>query len=62
MPQAEPDRVIKEIEEIIGIEAQDALRVSAKNGLGIDDLLEEIIADIPATTRRSQCTITSLDY
>ncbi|MEW6354393.1 MAG: translation elongation factor 4 [Pseudomonadota bacterium] len=47
LPAAEPERVIKEIEEIIGIEAHDALRVSAKTGLGVPDLLEAIIARIP---------------
>ena len=47
LPSAEPDRVIKEIEEIIGIEASDALRVSAKTGVGVEELLEEIIARIP---------------
>jgi len=48
LPQAEPERVIKEIEEIIGLEAQNAVRVSAKQGLGIDDLLERLIESIPA--------------
>jgi len=48
LPSAEPDRVILEIEEIIGIEAHDAVRVSAKTGEGIVDLLEEIIRRIPA--------------
>lgn len=50
LPSAEPERVIKEIEEIIGLDAQDALRVSAKTGVGIDDLLEALIAHIPAPT------------
>lgn len=48
LPQAEPKRVIQEIEEIIGLEAQGALEVSAKTGLGIDELLEYIVARIPA--------------
>ncbi|ADC62653.1 translation elongation factor 4 [Allochromatium vinosum] len=47
LPSAEPERVIKEIEEIIGLEAQDALRVSAKTGVGIPDLLEALVARIP---------------
>jgi GTP-binding protein LepA len=47
LPQAEPERVIKEIEEIIGIDAQHALRVCAKTGEGIHDLLEAIVAYIP---------------
>jgi GTP-binding protein LepA len=48
LPQSEPARVIHEIEEIIGISAQNALGVSAKLGLGITELLEKIITDIPA--------------
>ena len=47
LPQAEPDRVIQEIEDIIGIDAHDALRISAKTGFGVPELLEEIIAKIP---------------
>lgn len=48
LPQADPDRVINEIEEIIGLEAQNAIRVSAKAGIGIEDLLERLITQIPA--------------
>lgn len=48
LPQADPDRVIHEIEDIIGLEAQNALRISAKNGIGISELLERLITDIPA--------------
>jgi len=47
LPQADPDRVIHEIEDIIGLEAQNAVRISAKQGLGIDELLERLIQDIP---------------
>lgn len=47
LPSAEPERVIGEIEEIIGIEAEDALRVSAKTGIGIPDLLEALVRQIP---------------
>ena len=47
LPQAEPDRVIHEIEEVIGIEAKHAVKVSAKLGLGINDLLERLISVIP---------------
>jgi GTP-binding protein LepA len=48
LPSAEPDRVITEIEDIIGIPAHDALRASAKTGEGVDDILEAVIARIPA--------------
>lgn len=47
LPQAEPERVIQEIEEIIGIEASDALAISAKSGLGVEALLERLVAVIP---------------
>ncbi len=48
LPAAEPDRVCNEIEEIIGIDASNALRVSAKSGEGINDLLEQLVNEIPA--------------
>jgi GTP-binding protein LepA len=47
LPQAEPERVIAEIEDIIGVEAHDAIRTSAKSGLGVDDVLEALVARIP---------------
>ena len=47
LPSADPERVIDEIEDIIGIDATDAVRASAKNGVGIDDILEAVIAKIP---------------
>ena len=48
LPQAEPERVRVEIEEVIGIEAGHAVPCSAKSGLGIDDVLEQLVLDIPA--------------
>jgi len=47
LPAADPDRVVTEIEDIIGIEAKDAVRVSAKTGEGVEDLLEELVRRIP---------------
>ncbi len=47
LPSAEPDRVAEEIEDVIGIEAQDAPRISAKNGINIEDVLEAIVEKIP---------------
>lgn len=47
LPQAEPERVIAEIEDIIGLEAHDAIRVSAKSGLGVEDVLEALVVRIP---------------
>ncbi len=47
LPSADPAKVIKEIEEIIGIEAEDAMRVSAKTGENVDELLEELVRRVP---------------
>jgi GTP-binding protein LepA len=47
LPAAEPERVIKEIEDIIGIDAQDALYASAKTGEGVQDIIEAVISRIP---------------
>ncbi|WP_408593964.1 translation elongation factor 4 [Paracoccus marcusii] len=48
LPAAEPDRVKENIEEVIGIDAQDAIPISAKTGLGIPDVLEAIVTRLPA--------------
>ena len=48
LPSADADRVIQEIEDVIGIDAQDAVRCSAKTGLGVRDVLESVIAKVPA--------------
>ena len=48
LPSADPERVKEEIEDVIGIEAHDAPLISAKNGIGIEDVLEQIVAKIPA--------------
>ncbi|WP_108649412.1 translation elongation factor 4 [Dongshaea marina] len=48
LPQADPDKVAQEIEDIVGLDAMDAVRCSAKTGIGIEDVLETIVQDIPA--------------
>ncbi|SFH57316.1 GTP-binding protein LepA [Pseudobutyrivibrio sp. OR37] len=48
LPSADPDRVVEEIEDVIGLEAQDAPRISAKTGLNIHDVLEAIVHQLPA--------------
>ena len=60
LPSAEPDRVIEEIEDIIGIPAHDALRCSAKTGEGVDDVLEAVIARIPAPKGDAQLPLQAL--
>jgi small GTP-binding protein domain len=48
LPSAEPEKVRKEIEDVIGIDASDAVMASAKKGIGIEDLLEQIVHKVPA--------------
>ena len=48
LPSADPERVVNEIEDVIGIEAQDAPRISAKNGINIEEVLERIVKKVPA--------------
>ena len=51
LPSADPDRVKHEIEDIIGLDASDAVLCSAKSGIGIPDILEAIVNKVPAPTR-----------
>ncbi len=48
LPSADPDRVKQEIEDVIGVDASDAVLCSAKTGLGVDDVLEAVVAKVPA--------------
>ena len=50
LPSAEPERVMEEIEEVIGIPADEALKISAKTGLGVADVLEQLVAKVPHPT------------
>ena len=50
LPSADPDRVKEEIEDVIGLEAHDAPLISAKNGINIEEVLEQVVAKIPAPT------------
>jgi GTP-binding protein LepA len=50
LPSAEPDRVKREVEEVIGLDASDAVLASAKAGIGIEDILEQIVQKVPAPT------------
>lgn len=60
LPSAEPERVCQEIEEIIGLPADEALRISAKTGLGVDDLLEQLVAKIPAPSGDPEAPLQAL--
>ena len=62
LPSAEPERVKNEIEDVIGIEAQDAPLISAKNGIGIEEVLEAIVARIPAPGGSSDAPLKALIF
>ena len=62
LPSADPERVIEEIEDVIGIEAEDAPRISAKTGLNIEDVLEQIVATIPAPTGDPKAPLQALIF
>ena len=62
LPSAEPERVIEEIEDVIGIEATDAPQISAKTGLHVDQVLEEIVHKIPAPNGDPQAPLQALIF
>ena len=62
LPSAEPQRVKDEIEDVIGIEAQDAPLISAKNGIGIDQVLEQVVQKIPAPSGDAEKPLKALIF
>ena len=62
LPSADPDRVRDEIEDVIGIEAHDAPRISAKTGLNVEDVLEAIVEKVPAPTGDSSAPLQALIF
>ena len=62
LPSAEPERVKEEIEDVIGLDASDAPLISAKNGIGIEDVLEQIVAKIPAPTGNRENPLQALIF
>lgn len=62
LPAADPDRVISEIEQVIGLDGADAIRVSAKSGIGISELLETIVEKIPAPVGDPQAPTKAIIY
>ncbi|AMP38101.1 MULTISPECIES: translation elongation factor 4 [Ralstonia solanacearum species complex] len=60
LPAADPDNAIQEIEDVIGIDAQDATRCSAKTGLGVPDVLEALIAKVPPPKGDSEAPLQAL--
>lgn len=62
LPSAEPEKVIDEIEDVIGIEAKDAPLISAKNGIGIEDVLEAIVHKIPSPVGEENSPLKALIF
>ena len=62
LPSAEPERVIAEIEDVIGLEAEDAPRISAKTGLNVEQVLEQIVTKIPAPTGDKNASLQALIF
>src|SRR3954469_21238320 len=60
LPAAEPDRVRKQIEDVIGIDASDAISISAKTGIGIQDVLEAVVHRLPAPKGNAQAPLKAL--
>ena len=62
LPSADPERVINEIEDVIGIEAQDAPLISAKSGLNIEEVLEQVVTKIPAPSGNPENPLKALIF
>jgi GTP-binding protein LepA len=62
LPSADPDRVKQEIEDVIGIEAEDAILASAKAGIGIEEILEQIVKQVPAPTGDPEAPLKALIF
>lgn len=62
LPSADPDHVIAEIEDVIGIEAEDAPRISAKTGENVDEVLEQIVSKIPAPSGKPENPLQALIF
>lgn len=62
LPSADPDRVVEEIEDVIGIEAQDAPRISAKTGQNVEEVLEQIVTKIPAPAGDPEAPLQALIF
>ena len=61
LPSAEPERVKQEIEDVIGLDASEAVLASAKNRIGIEEILEQIVEKVPASIRGSRCAVKSVN-
>ncbi|GAF15340.1 LOW QUALITY PROTEIN: translation elongation factor LepA [Bacillus sp. JCM 19045] len=62
LPSAEPERVKKEVEDVIGLDASDAVLASAKNGIGIEEILEQVVEKVPAPTGDPKAPLKALIF
>lgn len=62
LPSADPEHVIEEIEDVIGLEAQEAPLISAKNGIGIEEVLEQVVDKVPAPTGSADAPLKALIF
>ena len=62
LPSADPDKVAKEIEDVIGLDCENAPRISAKTGLGVDEVLEQVITQLPAPTGNANAPLKALIF
>ena len=60
LPSAEPDRIRQQIEDVIGLDASDALEISAKTGKGVDDVLEALVTRLPPPEGDSDASLRAL--
>ncbi len=62
LPSADPDRVKQEVEDVIGLDTSDAVLASAKNGIGIEDILEQVVEKVPAPTGDPEAPLKALIF
>ena len=62
LPAADPERVAHEVEDVIGIPCLDAPRISAKNGINIEEVLERVVTDIPAPSGNPDASLKALIF
>ncbi|WP_332690857.1 translation elongation factor 4 [Halalkalibacter lacteus] len=62
LPSAEPDRVKQEVEDVIGLDTSDAVLASAKNGIGIEEILEQVVEKVPAPTGDPEAPLKALIF
>ena len=62
LPSADPDRVIEEIEQIVGLPGEDAIFASGKSGIGVEDILEAVVERVPAPTGKPNDPLKALIF